>query len=384
MAPQAQRPRRLRLAQPRQGRRRHFDRRRRLGQAPVWRRQGRPRRHPRSAGDRHSADRPRRGDQDRPVRPGRPQGLPLHRALGDRDRHRRQRGPAPSPRPRNGPSPPPSLPRWPTSPARSCSGRPPSPPSRSRATAPTISPAPARRWRSPSARWSSTAWRSSTSPDRDHAVLETECGKGAYVRALARDLGRRLGCRGHVVALRRIGGRAVRRDERRHARHAHRRARGRRRPLARPLPLADRLRPRRPARGSRSPPATRPASNAASRCSSAAATRPFSPVPPTPPRPAGPSPSARSPRASSTPNGCSMLERPRDDKVLADSRFSLAIARPFRHIAPAFAPPACAGRGDRPRSRPCWTTSRPWPSIERGISNRKDIRCRLRPNASRR
>ncbi len=40
-------------------------------------------------------------------------------------------------------------------------------------------------------------------PDRDHAVLETECGKGAYVRALARDLGRRLGCRGHVVALRR-------------------------------------------------------------------------------------------------------------------------------------------------------------------------------------
>jgi len=40
-------------------------------------------------------------------------------------------------------------------------------------------------------------------PDRDHVVLETECGKGAYVRALARDLGRRLGCRGHVVALRR-------------------------------------------------------------------------------------------------------------------------------------------------------------------------------------
>ncbi len=40
-------------------------------------------------------------------------------------------------------------------------------------------------------------------PDRDHAAFETECGKGAYVRALARDLGRRLGCRGHVVALRR-------------------------------------------------------------------------------------------------------------------------------------------------------------------------------------
>lgn len=41
-------------------------------------------------------------------------------------------------------------------------------------------------------------------PDGDHAVLEAECGKGAYVRALARDLGRRLGCRGHVVALRRL------------------------------------------------------------------------------------------------------------------------------------------------------------------------------------
>lgn len=42
------------------------------------------------------------------------------------------------------------------------------------------------------------------SPDRDHALLEAECGKGTYVRALARDLGRRLGCRGHVTALRRL------------------------------------------------------------------------------------------------------------------------------------------------------------------------------------
>lgn len=40
-------------------------------------------------------------------------------------------------------------------------------------------------------------------PDGDHAVLEAECGKGTYVRALARDLGRRLGCHGHVVGLRR-------------------------------------------------------------------------------------------------------------------------------------------------------------------------------------
>jgi tRNA pseudouridine55 synthase len=40
-------------------------------------------------------------------------------------------------------------------------------------------------------------------PDPDHAVLVAECGKGTYVRALARDLGRLLGCYGHVSALRR-------------------------------------------------------------------------------------------------------------------------------------------------------------------------------------
>ncbi len=41
-------------------------------------------------------------------------------------------------------------------------------------------------------------------PDADHAVFETECGKGTYVRSLARDVGRELGCLGHVVALRRM------------------------------------------------------------------------------------------------------------------------------------------------------------------------------------
>ena len=40
-------------------------------------------------------------------------------------------------------------------------------------------------------------------PDPDHAVLEAECGKGTYVRSLARDMGRALGCFGHVSALRR-------------------------------------------------------------------------------------------------------------------------------------------------------------------------------------
>jgi tRNA pseudouridine55 synthase len=40
-------------------------------------------------------------------------------------------------------------------------------------------------------------------PDPDHAEFAAECGKGTYVRALARDLGRVLGTYGHVVALRR-------------------------------------------------------------------------------------------------------------------------------------------------------------------------------------
>jgi tRNA pseudouridine55 synthase len=39
--------------------------------------------------------------------------------------------------------------------------------------------------------------------DPDHTAFEAECGKGTYVRSLARDLGRCLGCYGHVSALRR-------------------------------------------------------------------------------------------------------------------------------------------------------------------------------------
>ncbi len=41
-------------------------------------------------------------------------------------------------------------------------------------------------------------------PDADHIVLEMVCGKGGYVRAIARDLGAALGCHGHVTRLRRI------------------------------------------------------------------------------------------------------------------------------------------------------------------------------------
>ena len=40
-------------------------------------------------------------------------------------------------------------------------------------------------------------------PDADHTAFSAECGKGTYVRSLARDLGRALGCYGHVSALRR-------------------------------------------------------------------------------------------------------------------------------------------------------------------------------------
>jgi tRNA pseudouridine55 synthase len=40
-------------------------------------------------------------------------------------------------------------------------------------------------------------------PDRDHAVFEMSCGKGAYVRSWVRDLARLLGTEGHVAQLRR-------------------------------------------------------------------------------------------------------------------------------------------------------------------------------------
>ena len=40
-------------------------------------------------------------------------------------------------------------------------------------------------------------------PDAGHAVFEVECGKGTYVRSMARDMGRDLGCFGHVAGLRR-------------------------------------------------------------------------------------------------------------------------------------------------------------------------------------
>lgn len=41
-------------------------------------------------------------------------------------------------------------------------------------------------------------------PDADTVVLDMTCGKGGYVRSIARDLGEKLGCYGHVERLRRI------------------------------------------------------------------------------------------------------------------------------------------------------------------------------------
>ena len=41
-------------------------------------------------------------------------------------------------------------------------------------------------------------------PDADHVTLEMTCGKGGYVRSIARDLGKALGCHGHVRELRRV------------------------------------------------------------------------------------------------------------------------------------------------------------------------------------
>ncbi|WP_207455825.1 tRNA pseudouridine(55) synthase TruB [Azospirillum sp. SYSU D00513] len=41
-------------------------------------------------------------------------------------------------------------------------------------------------------------------PDADSATFEVDCGKGTYIRSLARDLARKLGTVGHVTLLRRL------------------------------------------------------------------------------------------------------------------------------------------------------------------------------------
>ncbi|MBX4335464.1 tRNA pseudouridine(55) synthase TruB [Bartonella raoultii] len=41
-------------------------------------------------------------------------------------------------------------------------------------------------------------------PTKECSIFEVTCGKGTYVRSLARDMGRNLGCYGHIADLRRI------------------------------------------------------------------------------------------------------------------------------------------------------------------------------------
>jgi tRNA pseudouridine55 synthase len=41
-------------------------------------------------------------------------------------------------------------------------------------------------------------------PDSDHAIFEVHCGKGTYVRSLARDMAVKLGTVGHIQAIRRL------------------------------------------------------------------------------------------------------------------------------------------------------------------------------------
>ncbi len=55
----------------------------------------------------------------------------------------------------------------------------------------------------PDARWVEIENLEVIDATRSEATFEARCGKGTYVRALARDLGRALGSRGHVGALRR-------------------------------------------------------------------------------------------------------------------------------------------------------------------------------------
>ncbi|MGE0408245.1 MAG: tRNA pseudouridine(55) synthase TruB [Amphiplicatus sp.] len=50
-------------------------------------------------------------------------------------------------------------------------------------------------------------------PDADHAVFEASTGKGAYVRALVRDMAKALGTEGHVAGLRRLAVGAFRAED---------------------------------------------------------------------------------------------------------------------------------------------------------------------------
>ena len=61
-----------------------------------------------------------------------------------------------------------------------------------------------RRSKYPPAKWKLADWNLIEQADAATAIFEVECGKGTYVRSLARDMGRDLGCYGHISDLRRI------------------------------------------------------------------------------------------------------------------------------------------------------------------------------------
>ena len=166
--------------------------------------EGRPWRHARSAGQRRAADRPGRGDQDRALRHGRPEGIPLHAPLrrGALDRgcrgrgHRDQRRAARPTRRSAAPWPafvgeieqvPPAFSALKIDGKRAYdlarAGR------GGRAEA--------------AARSSIERLELLGRPDADHADFVVSCGKGTYIRSLGRDLALALGTVGHLSALRR-------------------------------------------------------------------------------------------------------------------------------------------------------------------------------------
>ena len=93
---------------------------------------------------------------------------------------------------------------FPASPARSCRRRRPFRPSRSMASGPMTWRGPARRWNCAERPVLIEELRLVDVPDADHATFEVTCGKGTYIRSLARDMGRALGLPRHVSMLRRV------------------------------------------------------------------------------------------------------------------------------------------------------------------------------------
>ena len=204
MAPPLPRPSGARLAHRRQARRPHLRRGREQGEVGARGRQGRPCRHARPRRHRPAGARLRRGDEDRPLRRRRAQGLPLHRALGRGHRDRRRRGR----RHRHLRASRPAADAIRAALAGFTGDILQVPPQVS-----AVKVEGARAY--DLARAGETLELAARPlhverlelvavPDPDTAVLEMTCGKGGYVRSIARDLGERLGCLGHVAALRRL------------------------------------------------------------------------------------------------------------------------------------------------------------------------------------